>query len=162
MEQITIGRVNKLHPKIRLEVGSIIDKLEAANNNIIAVRIVQGLRTFAEQDAIYAQGRTAPGKIVSNAKGGYSNHNYGLAFDFCLLHKDKSISWSLHEDLDADGIADWMEVVSAFKAAGFAWGGDWKSIKDYPHIEKTFGLSVAQCLELHNQGKVDSEGYIII
>lgn len=159
MDSITLNRVSLLHPKIRDEVKAIITSLETQQ---ITLRIVQGFRTFKEQDALYAQGRTAPGKIVTNARGGYSYHNYGLALDFALKHKNGSISWSMHEDMDGDGIADWNEVVVAFKNKGYIWGGDWKTaFKDNPHLEKAFGLTVRDCLAMYNANKLD-KGYLSI
>ncbi|WP_020616134.1 M15 family metallopeptidase [Paenibacillus daejeonensis] len=111
----------------------------------VPIVITQGLRTIAEQDALYAQGRTAPGPIVTNARGGYSNHNYGVALDFALLLPDgRNVSWDMKRDGDGDGQADWMEVVEEAKRLGFSWGGDWVSFKDYPHLEMTFGLTTAQ------------------
>ena len=134
----------------------------AALTGRATVRIVQGYRTFAEQAAIYAQGRTKPGKIVSNASPGSSYHNYGLAIDFALLVDGKEISWDTAKDWDGDRVADWMEVVKVFKAAGWIWGGDFKSIKDMPHLEKSFGFSWRKLLELHSAGRVDPAGYVIM
>ncbi len=159
MDKVSKNRVKLLHPIIRQSVTDAIIKLEEKDG--VKIRIVQGLRTFKEQDDLYAQGRTKPGKKITNAKGGQSWHNYGLAIDFCLLHSDGSISWSLYEDLDNDKVADWEEVVSEFKRRGFSWGGDWKSFKDNPHLEKTFDLKIADALALHNSS-VDTDGYIII
>lgn len=105
----------------------------------VEIRITQGLRTLAEQDALFAQGRTIPGSIVTNARGGYSYHNFSLAIDFVLIKG----GYDMKYDGDCDGIADWVEVVTEAKALGFAWGGDWKSFKDNPHFEMTFGLSLA-------------------
>jgi peptidoglycan L-alanyl-D-glutamate endopeptidase CwlK len=119
---------------------------------------VQGLRTIDEQNALYAQGRTKPGSIVTNAKGGSSFHNYGLAIDFAILtDKDgngsfEDLSWDIKRDNDKDGTADWLEVVKVFEAAGWSWGGKWSSIKDYPHLEKTFGYTWRQLLEKYNSG----------
>lgn len=157
IDGITKDRVMVLHPHIRNDVLVGIERLESKEK--VRIRIVQGLRTFPEQDAIYAQGRTKPGKVVTKAKAGESFHNYGLAFDFCLLHTDGSISWSLHEDMDDDGTKDWMEVVKMFRSLGFKWGGDFG---DSPHFEKAKGLTWSQCLALHNAGKVDGDGYIVI
>jgi peptidoglycan L-alanyl-D-glutamate endopeptidase CwlK len=100
------------------------------------------LRTFAEQDALYAQGRTRSGNIVTNAKAGHSNHNYGLALDFVLIKG----GYDMKADDDHDGIADWLEVVAIAKLFGFEWGGDWITFKDNPHIEMTFGLSIKDLL----------------
>jgi peptidoglycan L-alanyl-D-glutamate endopeptidase CwlK len=58
------------------------------------IRVVQGLRSWTEQDALYAMGRTAPGKIVTNVKGGYSYHNYGMAVD-CVPSIHGSTSWPI-------------------------------------------------------------------
>ena len=160
MDKISIDRINKLHPKVRQSALTCLDTIERTCG--FNIRVVQGLRTFGEQSALYAQGRTAPGNIVTNAKAGSSYHNYGLALDFCLLHDDKTISWDRNEDMDHDKISDWMEVVSVFKKQGWAWGGDFKSIFDAPHFEKTFGNTTSDCLALHNTGELDKDGYIII
>ena len=136
MDTITLARIALLHPSIRKEVGDLINKANALLTSHSQIRIVQGLRTFPEQDALYAQGRTTPGKKITNAKGGQSIHNYGLAIDFALLIDNTTISWDLKKDWDGDKIPDWMEVVNVFKNAGYHWGGDWVSFKDYPHIEK--------------------------
>lgn len=111
----------------------------------VPILITQGLRTIAEQEALYAQGRTKPGSIVTNAKGGTSYHNYGLAIDFALLLPDgKQVSWDLKRDGDSDKVADWTEVVQEAKSLGFEWGGDFVSITDAPHFQMTFGLTTSQ------------------
>jgi peptidoglycan L-alanyl-D-glutamate endopeptidase CwlK len=155
-DKVSIQRVALLHPKIREEVAQIVIKAEEKLPPKYAVRIVQGLRTFAEQDALYAQGRTKPGSIVTNAKGGQSIHNYGLAVDFAILvDKDGNgtydeMSWDIKKDNDKDGIADWLEVVHVFESAGYEWGGKWSSFKDYPHLQKPYGLTWKQMLERYN------------
>lgn len=154
-DKISEQRVLLLHPNIRQEAKQLIEKAES-NLPHTAIRVVQGLRTFAEQDELYAQGRTKPGKIVTNAKGGQSIHCFGLALDFALMYdKDKNgtyetLSWNTSEDFDKDKQADWLEVVRVFKEAGYVWGGDWVSFKDYPHLEKSFGYTWRQLLAKHN------------
>lgn len=154
-DKVSINRIAKIHPKLRAEAATILLEIQSKG---IDIRITQGLRTIAEQDALYAQGRTTPGAIVTKAKGGSSMHNYGLAVDFCLLRKDGTISFNMTEDMDKDGKKDWLEVVEVFKAHGWTWGGDFKSILDTPHFEKTFGYVLSQIKEL----KKDAEGYPII
>lgn len=158
-DYISINRVANLHPKVREDVTKCIEQAEAQFPKNMAIRVVQGLRTIEEQDALYAQGRTKPGKVVTNAKGGSSYHNYGLAIDFAIL-KDtdnngsfETLSWSTIEDFDKDGIKDWQEVVKVFKANGWVWGGDWTSIKDNPHFEKTFGFNWRDLLKMYNDKK---------
>lgn len=154
-DQITEDRIKVLHPAIRTEVADLIDKIEAAMPVSMKIRVVQGLRTIQEQNALYAIGRTIPGKKVTNATGGKSYHNYGLAIDFAMMYdRDgngtyEQLSWDIFYDHDKNGKRDWMQVVEVFKAAGYKYGGDWKSLKDYPHLEKSFGYTVSQLFAKH-------------
>lgn len=126
-------RLSELQPHV---AKAAMEAIEQAERESIEVLVTQGLRTYAEQDALYEQGRTKPGKIVTNARGGYSYHNFGLAFDFVLIEDGKAV-WSVN--------SKWKRFAAICKAKGFAWGGDWKSFKDYPHFEMTGGLSLAEC-----------------
>jgi peptidoglycan L-alanyl-D-glutamate endopeptidase CwlK len=160
MENITEQRIALLHPKLRAEAMELVNNANSILKVHSQVRVVQSIRTFAEQAALYAQGRTTAGKIVTNAKAGQSIHNYGLAIDFALLIDDKVISWDTHADFNQDGIPDWLEVVKVFTDNGWVWGGTWKSIKDYPHLEKSFGLTWEALLTKYNAGDtfVDTNG----
>ena len=144
IDQASQQRIALLHPKLRDEVNTLVEQSNAALTTHSQVRIVQGLRTFAEQDALYAQRPK-----VTNAKGGQSLHNYGVAVDFCLIIDGKTASWDLKKDWDGDKIADWMEVVSIFRKAGWEWGGTWK-FTDNRHFQKTFGYTWQQLLVKHN------------
>ena len=121
------------------------------------------MRTFAEQDALYAQGRTklfdANGNRlgrVTNAKGGQSYHNFGTAFDIVLII-GRNASWDMVSDFDNDKKSDWMEVTDILLSNGFEWGGLWKTFKDYPHFQKTFGYSTNDMLEIVKKGDVITE-----
>lgn len=153
MEQTSIKRLNLLHPKVR---QSAIDAYnEAVKATPVGVHpfITQTLRTFAESDALYAQGRTKPGSIVTKAKAGQSLHNYALALDFVIQRNGKE-DWTVDKD--------WMTVVNIFKKHGWSWGGDWKSFKDYPHLEKTLGHTWQDLLIKVNKAEVDDNGYVIL
>jgi peptidoglycan L-alanyl-D-glutamate endopeptidase CwlK len=160
MDNITLQRIQVLHPKVRTEVDNLYrNQIVPALTGRAICRFAFTLRTFAEQDALYAQGRTrlfdANGNrlgVVTKAKGGQSIHNYGLALDIVLIKDNKTASWEDNIDFDKDGKADWMEVVDILKANGWSWGGDWKSFKDKPHFEKTFGYTWQQLLAKHNTG----------
>lgn len=160
MDSITLSRIQLLHPKVRTEVENIYkNQIVPALTGRAICRFAYTLRTFAEQDALYAQGRTrlfdANGNrlgVVTKAKGGQSIHNFGLALDIVLIKDNKTASWEDNVDFDKDGKADWMEVVDILKANGWSWGGDWKSFKDKPHFEKTFGYNWQQLLAKHNTG----------
>lgn len=142
MDAISIARIQLLHPALRDEALRIYEAICKALSSQVFCRFTFTLRTIAEQDALFAQGRTKPGKKVTNARGGQSFHNYGLAIDVALI-KGNGIEWSMTEDHDGDGMADWREVVNIFKANGWEWGGDWK-MRDNPHFQKTLGHSIAQ------------------
>lgn len=152
-DQITLKRIQLIHPKIREEVLNIYNE---ANNKLTNyyLRFAYTLRTFQEQDFLYQQGRTRPGTIVTWAKPGQSYHNYGLAVDICLISPDgKMASWDTKTDFDKDGVSDWMEVVAVFKKYGWEAGIDWKSPKqDTPHFQKTLGYSTSSLLEKFKNG----------
>lgn len=96
-----------------------------ARDNGITINIISGTRTFDEQNALYAQGRTTAGSIVTNARGGHSNHNFGIAFDIGVFSGNRYLPESpLYKAVGALG----MEL-------GLEWGGNWKTIVDQPHFQ---------------------------
>jgi peptidoglycan L-alanyl-D-glutamate endopeptidase CwlK len=184
MSNINRQRINTAHPALRAELAEIETEL---NTKILTgrakVRFTFVLRTEAEQAALWSQGRNnltitnrlrrqanmAPiterenRRIVTNAKPWESCHNYGFAVDICLMIDGKEASYDIVADLDGDGFSDWMEVVKCFKSKGWVWGGDWQRFKDYPHFEKTFGLSVKQMKARYDAEKfVFGTKYIVI
>lgn len=166
MDKPTQDRIANLHPSVRDEVTQIIKECDQALTGRAKIRITQGLRTNKEQDSLYAIGRTKPGKKVTNAKGGQSIHNYGLAVDMCLIIDGKEVSWDTAKDWDNDGVADWYECVKIFARHGWEWGGSWKTFKDLPHFEKSplktsKGVIKASWRTLQNMPK-DKQGYVIL
>ena len=137
-----MANLDGLHPIVREATEKLIEVCKEKGIDII---IAQAYRSIAEQNALYAKGRTTAGPKVTNAKGGTSYHNYGLAIDFCLKVDGKAI-WSVNKD--------WRTVATEAKKLGFEWGGEWKSFVDYPHLQMTFGLSIKDLQE----GKRPSEG----
>mgnify|MGYP001588100493 FL=1 len=101
------------------------DLLKACKSAKLRVKLTDGLRSFAEQDELYAQGRTKPGKVVTMAKGGQSIHQFGLAADFCFLTSKGEATW--------DG--DWRLFGKMVRGVGLEWGGDWKRFVDRPHVQ---------------------------
>ena len=85
--------------------------------------MISGTRTYAEQDALYAKGRTTNGPVVTNARAGYSNHNFGIAGDFGSFDKGGNY---LDNNLPIE------------------WGGDWSSFRDEPHFQYVTGLSTSE------------------
>lgn len=158
MDKISVQRVQLLHPSLRVEALQILAEADEALTGRASLRYAHTTRTFAEQDKLFAQRPK-----VTNARGGQSWHNYGLAIDIVLLlDGGKTASWDMKTDFDGDKQADWMEVVKIFKKYGWAWGGDWKNFPDAPHFEKIpAGLDLKTALARY-QGKifVPQEQYI--
>ena len=141
---------NTLHPAIREMVPKFI---EAVKNELgIDLLVTSGMRTFEQQQALYDQGRAKPGQIVTKAKPGTSFHNYGLAIDIVPLLEGKP-NWKSK---------DFARIAEIGKRIGFSWGGDWKSFKDLPHFEYPPNTSYRALLDLHNSGKVDSQGFVLL
>lgn len=111
-----------LLPEVRPMARALVQKAAAAG---IGLKIISGLRTYAEQEALYAQGRTAPGPKVTNARGGYSNHNFGIAFDVGVFEGNRYLPES--PKYKAAGVLG-MDL-------GLEWGGNWKTIVDEPHFQ---------------------------
>lgn len=107
-----------------------------------------GLRTFAEQDALYAQGRTTPGNKVTNAKGGQSWHNFGLAIDMVEDGDPNKagIQWSWANN------ASYLKIGTFAQQSGLEWGGFWKSFQDFPHVQMICGMTLADANALYNLG----------
>jgi peptidoglycan L-alanyl-D-glutamate endopeptidase CwlK len=158
MDKFTQKRINLLHPLVRDEITTIINECNTVLTGKAKIRITQGLRSVEEQNELYAQGRTKAGKKVTNAKGGQSIHNYGLAVDICLIIDNKTASWDTTKDWDNDQVADWYECVKIFAKYGWEWGGNWKNFKDLPHFEKR-GYNNWKTL---SKMKKDQNGYVIV
>lgn len=110
-------------PRLAETIRQLADRLSVEN---ITIRVTQGLRTWADQDGLYAIGRTLPGKIVTNAKSGESWHNYGCAVDVAPF--DGGIP-----DWDVNHPA-WVRIVAVGESIGLRSGVAWK---DEPHFELT-------------------------
>jgi len=116
-----------VHPKLADAVRAAADALYKVGT---AILVVSGRRTAAEQTELYAQGRTAPGHVVTNAKAGQSMHNYGLAVDVVpfLSGNSGALNWNARTP-------QFEAMAAALKAQGLVWGGDWKRLKDYDHFQ---------------------------
>lgn len=144
-DEINNFRIQTLHPSIRSKVQDFIAAAAAKGINL---RITSGYRTYAEQQALYNQGRTTPGAIVTKAKPGESLHNFGLAIDVVPIVNGK-----------ADWNYDWQKIADIAKPLGFEWGGDWTSFKDKPHFQMLFDNTLASLRSKYDAGDV-SNGYV--
>ncbi|MHB1002028.1 MAG: M15 family metallopeptidase [Armatimonadota bacterium] len=110
---------------------SIFEKTLAEHG--IKVIMTWGYRSIEAQNRLYAKGRTALGSIVTNAKGGYSWHNFGRAADYAFII-DGKVTWN----------GPWDEFGRIAKQCGLEWGGAWKRFKDRPHVQYTSGKTLEQ------------------
>jgi peptidoglycan L-alanyl-D-glutamate endopeptidase CwlK len=113
--------------------------IAAAKAKGIDLLVTSTYRDSDSQNALYAQGRSTPGNIVTRAKAGQSWHNWRCAFDVVPLVNGKAI-W--------DDQVTWKKVGEIGKSCGLEWAGDWKTFKEFPHFQYTGGLTLAQL----NQG----------
>lgn len=131
-----------LHPRVQPLARALVQSAAAQG---ITIKIIDGSRTYAEQDALYAKGRTKPGEIVTNAKGGQSWHNFSLAFDVGVFSGNRYVPESpLYQRVGVLG-----------KALGFEWGGDWRGgLVDEPHFQfNPAHLTIAQLRQRHDAGE---------
>lgn len=132
--------INELVPPAKERV----EKFKAlCKENNIDLLITSTYRDNESQNALFAQGRTAPGKIVTNAKAGQSWHNFRCAVDVVPLVNGKPV-WDGDDPI-------WVKVGALGKQAGLEWAGDWKKFKEMAHFQYTGGLTLAQ---LNAGGKI--------
>ena len=133
-----------LSPEVRdAFIAFIVDAKELVAQNGLDYKVICGTRTFEEQAALYAKGRTAPGPKVTNAKPGSSMHNFGLAID-CGVFKGKVY---MDGSTPADAkLADLMHKHASTLCAKhkLRWGGNFKSLYDAPHFEYDTPYSLAE------------------
>jgi peptidoglycan LD-endopeptidase CwlK len=111
-----------LLPEVQPYARALVTK---AAQHGITIKVISGLRAYDEQNDLFAQGRSEPGRIVTNARAGYSNHNFGIAFDIGVFEGTKYLDDS--RKYKAVGILG-MDL-------GLEWGGNWKTIVDQPHFQ---------------------------
>lgn len=116
--------IGTLRPEVQPLARALIEQAVAKGIN---AKVISGTRTYAEQNELYAQGRTKPGQIVTKARGGYSWHNFGLAFDIGIFSKDDKTYYG-----ESNSYAECGRIG---KELGLQWGGDWEDFQDEPHFQ---------------------------
>lgn len=139
------GNIFTLSPKVQELARKFLKVCKEAG---LDVRIISGTRTYAEQDALYRKGRYGSKEAkVTNARGGQSNHNFGIAWDIGVFQGGKYLT-------TAKAYKDVALIVKP-KLPNLAWGGDWKSFPDTPHYEhKAVVEGVTLVRNLFENGKV--------
>lgn len=121
--------INDLLPVVKKMAMEFQAKAKLAGIDFVVTSVY---RSIEEQNAIYAQGRTTPGGIVTNAKGGQSFHNWKVAFDIVPVIAGKAI-WNDN--------ALWSKLGQIGQSVGLEWGGSWANFKDLPHFQYVAGYS---------------------
>jgi len=124
--------LDDLVPPAKQRAQAFVDAAKAKGIDLL---VTSTYRDNESQNALYAQGRTTPGNIVTRAKAGQSWHNYRCALDVVPLVNGKAI-W--------DDQAMWAKVGEIGKSCGLEWAGDWKTFKEFPHFQYTGGMTLAQ------------------
>ena len=146
----TIENLGSLNKKAAAKFEPFITQVEAfLSPKGVTVEVISGLRSWAAQAALYASGRTKPGRIVTKAKPGSSWHNYGLAIDLGLFKNGVY----LDEKKPAEADKLYSEIGKIAAKLGIEWAGSWKTFTETPHFQVTFGMSLAQARE-----KMESNG----
>jgi len=131
----TAATISTLDPKAQaaMTTFALLAKATAATFGCDYVAI-SGHRTWAEQDELFQR---VP--QVTRAKGGFSNHNFGIAADFAVFRCKSYL------DDSNPPLARTVHAACAVHArdCGLEWGGTWKSFPDAPHYEIKTGLTMA-------------------
>lgn len=131
----------KAQEAARIFLGAFVNVQE------YTVKIISGTRTYAEQNALYAVGRTREKnrKPVTNARGGSSNHNFGIAWDVGIFVNGKYLGDSpLYKRAASLGLA---------ATTGVEWGGNWVTFPDKPHYQLVTSKPLAQVRTLFESGQ---------
>jgi peptidoglycan L-alanyl-D-glutamate endopeptidase CwlK len=131
--------IKTLHPRAQEKAREFMQAVvPIMDRRGVDVRIISGTRTYAEQDALFAKRPK-----VTNARGGFSNHNFGVAWDIGLFQGKRYLEESpLYRECGRIG-----------QSLGLEWGGSWKSIQDEPHFEVKTGLTIAEKRERVASGR---------
>lgn len=144
LDPATTDRLKPIYPDIKRRLLLVYADMRRITG--YSMKVTAGLRTWAEQDRLYAQGRTAPGKIVTNAQGGDSMHNFACAADSAFFGPDPYLS------AHPRGEQLWNEYGRIAMGYGLKWGGSWTKIMDRPHVQDTYGLSLDEVKAVYLKG----------
>ncbi len=149
----TDARLSEVCPDLAVRWTNVQKEFKSAHG--LTLRITEGVRTFAQQWAVWGQGRVKNKsgvwsisdirKIVTFARPGESYHQYGLALDVAFVGVDPYLQKlpKLQSDLL------WLDYGRLCRNNHLVWGGDWKKRIDRPHCEISYGLSVHELQSIY-------------
>ena len=130
MNAVSLARLGEVHPLLSSKIQQLDSILSAEE---IEIQVIQGLRSWQTQATLYAQGRTAPGSIVTNAPPGYSWHQFGLAVDCCPATAFDP-NGAFIPDWNASH-PTWKSMIAKGEALGLYSGSQFCHLKDMPHFQ---------------------------
>lgn len=147
IDDLSMAKLDLLYPDFKVRVIRVMNDM--ADHFSCDLKITESVRSFERQEALYAQGRTSPGNIVTNAKPGQSFHHYGVAVDVARIGKSP---YSV----------PWKSLGEIAKGHGLRWGGDWNGNGkvdsndfDNPHLEISYaGMNAFKMLSIYNIGRL--------
>lgn len=123
--------IRTLQPKAQRAARGFLKRVLDAGIN---ARIISGTRTYWEQDVLFRKGRFGDASpIVTKARGGQSNHNFGIAWDIGIFKNGAYVGAS----------PLYVRAAEVGRVPGIEWGGDWVTFVDQPHYELSTGMSLA-------------------
>ena len=132
MTKRTIENLSGLNAAARARFELFLKQIQPIlDKHKVRAEVISGLRSWQQQAALYARGRTTPGKRVTNAPAGSSWHNYGLAIDLGLFRD--GVYLDEREPRTADAI--YREIAVVARSLYIEWAGDWTSFKETPHFQ---------------------------
>lgn len=148
-----MGRVDKrsetviatLHPKAQEFAREFLANIQKSGLlGDVTIKLISGTRNYEEQAELFKQGRTKPGRIVTNAGPGQSNHNFGIAWDIGLFKGTDFLDESpLYAKIGKEGK----------KITSLEWGGDFSTIIDMPHFQVKNSLTLKQIRAKFEKGE---------
>lgn len=129
----SLALLQMVNAGLAAKVRQLSEMMELAGHPI---QVIQGLRSWAQQQALYAKGRTAPGSIVTNAPAGHSWHEFGMAVDVCPESLLTTPGWEPDSPI-------WPDLGAKGKSLGLYWGGDFVHNPDRPHFQLTGTLPIS-------------------
>jgi peptidoglycan LD-endopeptidase CwlK len=129
MNAISEARLQLVNPSLTAKIHQLASIISLDSQPITLI-VSAGVRSWLAQNTLYAQGRTTPGNIVTNAPGGYSWHNYGVAVDCEPEIIDNTIDWNAAHP-------QWKRMEEVGVSLGMTSGSNWIRLVDAPHFQVT-------------------------
>lgn len=133
MNPVSVAKLQDVHPKLRDLITQLDERLQLES---IFLEVSEGLRSWARSDALYQQGRTTPGPIVTNAPAGHSWHNFGMAVDCMPELTEGTVDWNPSHP-------QWKRMEEVGVSLGLVSGANWIRIVDAPHFQLTGSFPVS-------------------